>query len=209
MQISKPESQVGFTLIEVIIAVTLLALMAGILYGTFYLSHRAVQKTQARSEASQRLRSGTDFLAAYIRSAYPYRTSRQDAAVFFSGDESRLEFVSAFSLGMGGRGMARVSISADQEGDGAGLLILEEQVPVRLQGQTDSAGYRNSLVLSQEAQDFRIEYLDRRGGPQSWVPQWEGKEKRLLPRAVRFTFRGGAGEEVQWVFPIMMSVLAP
>jgi hypothetical protein len=29
-----------------------------------------------------------------------------------------------------------------------------------------------------------------------------------LPRAVRVSYRNGAGKEVRWVFPVMMSVLA-
>src|SRR3990167_2147741 len=70
-QISNFKSQIGFTLIEVTIAITLLALIAMTLYGAFYLGHRAVEKSQARSDESQKIRSREDLLAGYIRSAYP------------------------------------------------------------------------------------------------------------------------------------------
>lgn len=204
-----PKSAKGFTLIELSIAMTLLALIAMTLYGAFYLGHRSVEKAQARSEQSQQLRFVGDLLAGYIRSTYPYRPSLRDPAIFFSGMESQLTFVSALSSGMGGRGMSEIRISWEEEGDGAGLLTLEEQTPLRLEGQGEDAGYRNRVVLSQGVRTFRMDYLDSQSEAERWVEQWDGREKRALPRAVRFNLRGDRGEGIHWVFPIMMSVLAP
>ena len=201
------KSEFGFTLIEVAIAITLLALMTTILYGAFYLGHRAVEKWQLHSEESERLRSVGDFLGGYIRSAYPYRLTPRDPAIFFSGEETHLTFVSALSLGMGSRGMAKVSLSWDAEG--AGFLILEEEIPIRVESDGDGAGYRNSLVLRQGVSDLRVDYLDSKSKEERWVGEWDGEEKKALPRAVRINFRGDRGEEIYWVFPIMMSVLAP
>ncbi len=206
---SELKTQNGFTLIEVTIAMTLFALMAMILYGAFYLGHRAVDKAQIRSEESQRLRSVVDLLAGYIRSAYPYRPSLKDPSIFFSGEENRLTFVSALSSGMGGRGMSEISISWGGEGDGSGLLTLAEKIPVRVESEGDSGGYRNSVVLGQGVRGFRIEYLEPQSEEERWVEQWDGRERKLLPRAVRLKHRGERGEEIQWVFPTMMSVLAP
>lgn len=210
-QISYFKSQIGFTLIELAIAMTLMALIAVTLYGAFYLGQRAVVKSQSRSEESQRLRSAGELLAGYIRSAYPYRLAREGSSIFFSGQGDRLTFVSALSSGMGGRGMSEITISWDGEGDGTGSLILEEKMPVRVGGQGEGGGYRNSLVLGQEVQKLRIEYLDpqSQGEEERWVDQWEGGERKALPRAVRLNYRGEKGEEVRWSFPIMMSVLAP
>src|SRR3972149_3660134 len=104
-----PKSKIenGFTLIEVTIAITLLALIAMTLYGAFYLGHRAVEKSQARSDESQKIRSREDLLAGYIRSAYPVRFSRQTPEIYFSGQENRLEFVSALSSGRRGGELGR------------------------------------------------------------------------------------------------------
>ncbi len=205
----KLKTRNAFTLIEVTIAITLLALIAATLYGAFYLGQRAMVKSQIRSEESQRLRSAGDLLAASIRSAYPYRFSRADAAIFFSGQEDRLTFVSALSSGMGGRGMSEITISWEGEGSGTGLLALEEKIPLRLESEGENGGYRNSVILSQGIRDLRIDYLDPQREEESWVDKWDGKEKRALPRAVRFSFQDDKGEEVQWTFPVMMSVLAP
>ena len=208
-QISNLRSRNGFTLIELTIAMTLLALIVVTLYGAFYLSQRAVEKSQSRSEESQRLRAAGDLLAGYIRSAYPFRDSRQNQSIRFSGQGDRLAFVSALSSGMGGRGMSEITISWEGEEGGTGLLTLEEKIPLRSEGQEEGAGYRNSVIVGQGIRELRIEYLDPQGEEEHWVDQWDGKERKALPRAVRLNYLGEKGEEVRWSFPIMMSVLAP
>lgn len=199
------EQPSGFTLVEVAIAVTLLALMMMILHGAFYLGQGAIEKTRLQSEASQRVRSLPQFLGSYIRSAYPYRPLPGAPSFFFSGEEKRLSFVSAFSAGMGGRGFARVTLFWNEQADG--LLTLDEEIPLRLE--SEGAGHKNSVVLGQGIRDFHLNYLGLEGVQERWVERWEGKEQKTLPRAVRLRYRPERGPEVDWVFPVMMRVLAP
>jgi hypothetical protein len=105
--------------------------------------------------------------------------------------------------------MSEVTISWEGEEGGTGLLTLEEKIPLRLEGQEESAGYRNSVIVGQGIRGLRIEYLDPQGEEERWVDQWDGKERKALPRAVRLNYLREKGEEVRWSFPIMMSVLAP
>ena len=199
--------QVGFTLIEVMLALTLFALLGTILYGAISLGHRAVEKTEASFEKNQKLRSAVDLLGTYIRSSYPYRLSPQDPTLFYSGEETELSFVSAVSLTMGGRGLAKIHLSWDGQDDGAGVLQVEEQVPMRVSD--DSGGYTNSIVLTDQIASFRLTYLDPQNEKQDWVERWDPAERKTLPRAVRLNFRVRGDREVEWVFPIMMNVLAP
>jgi len=199
--------QVGFTLIEVMLALTLFALLGTILYGAISLGHRAVEKTEASFEKNQKLRSAVDLLGTYIRSSYPYRFSPQDPTPFYSGEETELSFVSAVSLTMGGRGLAKIHLSWDGQDDGAGVLQVEEQVPMRVSD--DSGGYTNSIVLTDQIAGFRLTYLDPQNEKQDWVERWDPAERKTLPRAVRLNFRVRGDREVEWVFPIMMNVLAP
>jgi prepilin-type N-terminal cleavage/methylation domain-containing protein len=205
----KPKN--GFTLIELTLAMTLAVMIVTLLYAAFYMGYRAMEKASSRSELSQRLRSIESFLGGYIRSAFPYRESSRGSNIFFSGEQDRLTFISALSIGMGGRGMSRVIISwSDEEG---GALILEEEIPVRLPSEEEEekengAGYRNRMVLWQGVRELRIEYLDPKREGEEWAEEWDGKERRVLPRAVRVGLRGEGQEEIRWVFPVMMSVLA-
>jgi len=198
----------GFTLIEVVLALTIFALMGTILYGAFSLGHSAVERSHSSFTRSQKLRSVSDLLASYVHSAYPYRESEQDQSVFFSGEAESLTFVSAYSHGMGGRGMAKISIAKDEAGDGRATLKLEESVPVRLSDEDGGAGQTHRLTIQENIRDFRLAYLDSQADVEQWEDRWDAKERRTLPRAVRFTFIDENGKEVRWVFPLMMTVLA-
>jgi general secretion pathway protein J len=199
----------GFTLIEVMLALSLFALLGAILYGALSLGQGATQKTQAAFEKNQHLRSVMDLLGSYIRSSYPLRAAPQDAAIFYQGGEQELSFVSAYSVALGGRGMARIHLQLDRGGsDGDGALTLAEELPAG----TDEGGggaYSHSFVLREGVAELHFAYLDAQPDKDEWAEKWDGQEKRTLPRAVRMTFRSAGGGESEWVFPIMMKVLAP
>ena len=197
----------GFTLIEVMLALSIFALMGAILYGAFSLSHRVVDRSQAAFERNQQQRSSVDLLGSYIRSTHPYRPSLQVAAVFYDGQPDELTFVSSFSLTMGGRGMSKIHILWDRSRDDIGPITLEEEVPVRLDSDSDPGGYRNSIVLQEDVKDVRLAYLDPTTEEEKWEERWDAKEKRVLPRAVRLSYRNRMDHEIRWVFPVMITVL--
>jgi prepilin-type N-terminal cleavage/methylation domain-containing protein len=203
-------SRDAFTLIEVLLALMIFSLMGTILYGAFSLGHSAVERTQGAFAKNQKLRSFGDLLGGYIRSTHPYRASAQDPAIFFEGAQDSLAFVSALSLAMGGRGMAKIEISVDGGEDEAGALRLTEQTPVRF-GEGEEAGEgapRSTIRLEEDVRELRFAYLDPESNDENWEEVWNGQERRMLPRAVRLSYRNKDGKEVRWVFPIMMSVLA-
>ncbi|MGB7949855.1 MAG: type II secretion system protein GspJ [Candidatus Binatia bacterium] len=206
------ESQKGFTLVEVILALTIFALMGTVLYGAFSLSHSAVERSQRSFERSQKLRSVDETLGSYIRSAYPYRSSPQGSAIVFSGQQAELTFVSSFSLAMGGRGMAIVRLFWEGDDDRAGKLRLEEETPVRIAGEDfnkEQQGIRNSMVVLEGLKELRMTYLDPESDQEKWEESWDAQERNRLPRAVRVHYRTGEGREAQWVFPVMMTLWAP
>ena len=198
----------GFTLIEVVLALSIFALMGAILYGAFSLGHTAVAKSDANSTRNQKQRVIADLLGSYIRSTFPYRDSPQEQSVFFDGESDRLTFVSAYSQAMGGRGMARINIVVDEDTNGRAALKLEESAPVRLSSDTGSAGQGYSVVMQENIREFRLAYLDPQAEDENWEERWDGREKRVLPRAVRLSYLNDNGKEVRWTFPVMMSVLA-
>jgi prepilin-type N-terminal cleavage/methylation domain-containing protein len=199
----------GFTLLEVVLALTLFALLGAILYGAFAVGHRAAEKVQVSFDGNQKFRSAIDLLGSYIRSSHPYRSSPQDQEVFYVGEETAVEFVSAFSLAQGGRGMAKIRIYAES-GQGNGQVIrLEEQVPVRIKQETAIGGIVNTLVLRERVSGFRLAYLDPQDQLEHWLERWDKDERKGIPRAVRLSYRNESGKEVQWTFPVMMTVLAP
>jgi len=198
----------GFTLIEVVLAITIFAIMGGVLYGAFSLGHTAVEKSEKNFDRNQKTRSMGDLLATYIRSGYPYRESIQEQTIYFEGERENLTFVSAYSHAMGGRGMAKISIDKSDGANGGALVRLAESAPVRLGGEGGEGGQRHSLAILEGVRDFQLAYLDAEGDKENWEERWDGKERRRLPRAVRMTFIDAEGREVRWVFPFMLAVLS-
>lgn len=191
--------QSGFTLIELMVAITLLALMVAILYGAFFLGHRAAEKARVRFDKSQTLRAVGEYLGALIRSAFPYQAAGE-GAVPFSGEKEQLSFVSAVSMGVEGQGVAKISLSWS---GGGGDVVLVEETPVWAEG------LGKSVTLWEAAEDLTLEYLDSQNEEERWLTEWDGATKRSLPRAVRLSLRESGGRELRWVFPIMVQVLAP
>jgi prepilin-type N-terminal cleavage/methylation domain-containing protein len=206
-RVASRRSQAGFTLIEVVLALAIFGLIGAILYGAFSLTQGALSKSQASFERNQKLRSFSDLLGSYIRSSYPYRASAQDQTIFYQGEEDSLTFVSSFSLAMGGRGMAKIHIYRAGEANQNGSLKLEEESPVRI-NDADEGGESNSITLQEGIGSLRIAYLDPQNADETWEDSWDGQERRMLPRAVRFTYRAQDGHEARWVIPIMMTVLS-
>ena len=198
----------GFTLIEVVLAITIFALMGGVLYGAFSLGHSAVEKSAASFSRNQRTRSIGDLLATYIRSAYPYRGGTQDQAIFFTGEQQSVTFVSSYSHAMGGRGMAKIAIEKEEVDNGRARVRLAETAPVRVSGDVNDGGQRHSLVILEGVRDFQLAYLDAEGEKENWEESWDGAARRRLPRALRMTFIDADGKEVRWVFPLMLAVLS-
>jgi prepilin-type N-terminal cleavage/methylation domain-containing protein len=202
-------SQHGFTLLEVTLALTIFALMGGILFGAFSLGLTAVERSEVHFERNQRLRSFDDLIGGYIRSSYAYRASPQDAAVYYNGGTDKLSFVSSYSLALGGRGMALVQLSWNGGENGEGAITIEEQVPVRFNDEDALAelGQRSRVVIAERVRGLRLAYLDPQSADEQWEERWDAAEKRMLPRAVRLSYRLASGEEIRRVFPIMVAVL--
>jgi prepilin-type N-terminal cleavage/methylation domain-containing protein len=200
-------AQSGFTLIEVVLALTIFALMGAILYGAFSLGHSAVEKSEANSTRNQKQRAAIELLGNYIRSTFPYKESVQDQAVYFTGESDGVTFVSAYSQAMGGRGMARIRLGKEENGDQRAVLRVEETAPVRISDE-GGGGSTHGVALDADMREVRFAYLDPQGDDEKWEERWDGRERRALPRAVAIHFVNANGEEARWVFPVMMTVLA-
>jgi len=200
----------GFTLVEVILAMTVLALVTAICYGAFHLGIRAIERGEVAVVGAQRLRVATDVIIRQIKSAVPYAARNRDEDVypFFFGGATWMTFVTATGL-EGGGGLARVSY---QVVDDPPRLVVTESAfftPDQLgRDPVDKRGDRKAVLL-ENFRDLRFEYMLSDGIDTEWRSDWNSHDEESLPAAVRILVDGSPGLETdRWgqEIPIMATL---
>ncbi|HLK88921.1 MAG TPA: type II secretion system protein GspJ [Polyangia bacterium] len=201
----------GFTLLEVMLAMTALALVAAICYGAFHLGVRAVQRGEVAVVTAERLRVASDVLIRQIKStvAYPARNRDEDIYPYFVGTATSMTFVTAAGL-QGGGGLTRVVYRLEEAPPR--LLLEESQAfsPDTLGREpVDKPGDRATVLLD-GFRSLSFQYMLNDGGDTSWQSSWDGQNEEMLPAAVRILVKGMPGLEVDtWgqEIPIMCTTV--
>ena len=191
-------ARAGFTLLEIVIALTALALITVICYGAFHLGIRAMERGEVAVVAAQRLRVATDVIIRQIKSIVPYKARNRDDEeyVFFMGTASSMAFITSAGL-EGGGGLTRVVY---QVIDNPPRLVMSESpfFSSRALGRepVDQPGL-HSAVLLEDFRSLKFEYLFYEGVEPEWRTEWNGHdEEDMLPVAVRVLVDGIPGLEV-------------
>ncbi len=200
----RPARCTGFTLLEVVLALVILSLLALMVYGAFYVGHRAVIAGERDADLNQRMRVAEEILGRQIRATvYYFARHEEDHVPFFFGTADGMSFVTASPQSRGGTGLAAVTYRVID-----GMLLLEERVGFTVDDLYDppSDARVERAVLLQGFSRLEFEYLPREEADAEWQPGWDAREEDTLPAAVRVTVEGlsffGGGAWIQEV-PIM------
>jgi general secretion pathway protein J len=202
--------QEGFTLLELLLAMSALAMLAAICYGAFHLGFRAVERGEVAVVTAQRLRAASDVLIRQIKSAvaYPARNREEDIYPYFVGTATSMTFITAAGLS-GGGALTRVIYQVVDE---PLRLVLQESkffTPDSLgRDPLDKPGEQQAVVFD-GFRSFRFEYMMNDGVDTEWLPEWNGQDEEALPGAIRILVDGMAGMEVDtWgqEIPVMVAL---
>jgi len=180
----------GFTLIELVIAITLSIVIVVILLAAMRLAYKSQEKGAERVDITQRTRILGDRLTWLIRGAYPFFVRKPDEKkLFFEGESGKIGFVttSVDSYGKGpedSAGLKWVSVFADRDG-----LKIREKVFFLEDVFEDKDG--KVYLLDPEVKKLEFEYYDvpegeKKGDQGDWVSEWDPDEKEYIPAAVKF-----------------------
>lgn len=127
--------EAGVTLIELLIAVTLVAALATGMLMALRVGLSAMDKSSARLMANRRAASVERILESQVGGIMPVKAQCRPGAEspsalvpFFQGDEQSMRFVSSYSLQQGGRGMPMIlefQVIPGEEGRGVRLVVNE------------------------------------------------------------------------------------
>jgi general secretion pathway protein J len=175
----------GFTLLEMVVAMTLVAAMAGILAVAFRMASASTGRGGDVTRQMARLRAGIAVVERALRSADAMPLATGDKPVpYFRGERTRLRFLSACppSAASGG-GLRLLSLFGSES---AGLALADAS-PFRVDGADGWEGRDGARPILPGATEIAFSYSAGPGkdGAWEWDESWDAAEKGALPAAVR------------------------
>lgn len=184
----------GFTLIEVMIALTLLGLLMSVLFSGLRLGASSWDRAEEVARRSADRAQIGAFLQRHLERAEPVFISRADGrgerlALAFDGRPDRLSWVAALPAHRGGGGLHWMSLDISRSGQGEGLVL---EYRLWHPDTIDNAAEPERQLLLEGVESLGVEFLgiDPRDGIPVWTDSWQDRTE--LPRLVRLRVQHGA-----------------
>jgi prepilin-type N-terminal cleavage/methylation domain-containing protein len=208
----KRDSRAGVTLIEILIAVSLLSLLSVGMLVAMRLGFNTMDKTDAKLVRNRRVANSRQIIESEITGftasmAYYHPKPLETSAIpFLQAEEKTMRFLTSYSIDEGWRGRPQIAVMQvipGENGEGVRLIVNEtpytgpEQAGLNVVGIEQNptgppiihyaaveAGAQ-SFVLADRLAYCRFWYLEKRALPpfQGWGPGWTFSQ--ILPLAVR------------------------
>jgi general secretion pathway protein J len=179
----------GFTLVELLVALALMALLTAVLFGGLRFGLRAWEVGGGRMEASDRRQQAQELLRGLLAEARP-PVAGGALAPAFEGAPERLAFVAPLPAHRGPGGLYRFTLSV-VAGQGGGRLVLAWQP---YDGDARAGAPADRAVLLERVAALRLDFFGAAGpaAPRRWQARWAVPDR--LPELVRLRLERGAGE---------------
>jgi general secretion pathway protein J len=178
--------EAGFTLLELLIATSLLAFISIGLYGGLHFGVRAWERNRDYVEATHNVLFVQEFLRRTLASAVPQlMASPTGRYADFRGSPARIEFIgpAPASLIEGGRARIILAVTRDPEGQKLSMAATPELAP------TDAVARPHHEELFGRVEAIRFSYFGEQAG--DLAPQWhdEWENEVALPALIRISIR--------------------
>lgn len=198
----------GFTLIELTVALVLLALMASVLYGALSLAGTSWDRGEAKVQQTAEMRLTEDFLRATLASQHPLRFQKVlEKPLYFVGVNDSLSYAVALS-GRAGAGTYYFKVAVTPNGESS-RLTLARVIPDYAATQLPDLG-NDFSVLADGIAEVRFGYFGRDPGAvdavaPTWRDRWDDPQR--LPDLIRVDVKPIQG--APWPTLIVEPRLAP
>jgi general secretion pathway protein J len=182
------KSSRGFTLIEMVIATSLLALGLAIAFGALHSAGRATAKSEAAAQREEHLRAAQGFLRTQLSAALPIPfefNGETGSATFMRLQPGKLEFVATMPGYLARGGPYKQTLEFVQGEDGEQLRFQQQQLSA--DGPLDAEREPVVLLDGIEEGSFEVRTIDEHSRPGRWQDEWETSAQ--LPPQVRVRVR--------------------
>jgi len=182
----------GFTLLELLISLTILGVIVVIIFGAFRIGIRAWEKGEKDVESRQRQRIVLDLIKRQLASICLREVKdANQQALLLKGDNKSIEFVSYIPMVPGnqfGTVYVKYMVKPEDGGEREQLVFWEKNI-VLLNKETDMNDLHEDdfFVLFPRVQSIVFEYLKGRTDEETWQWQqtWDQTIDEGFPRAIR------------------------
>jgi general secretion pathway protein J len=188
----------GFTLVELLLALTLMSMLLALAYGGLRASTRAADRGQAILEDSSRIRMAHQFVRRQLNQVAPLVFAQNEDGserTVFVGEPDRIRFVAPMPgyLGFGGPQVQELAIV---EGPDGLELVLSHAL---LQGFDEQYLYeRLPILLLEDIRAARFSFLgrDEDGELTGWMTLWA--DGNVLPESISLEIEFTEDVYLQW-----------
>ena len=177
----------GFTLLELTVALLLLALMSSVLYGTLSLSANSWDRGESKTNQVSDMRLTEEFLRQVLSAQVPLRLHKVlEQPLYFQGKSDSLAFAAALPGRVGG-GTYYFRLELTPSGESSQLTLSRTIPDYAATALPDFSGAEHSILADRVAQ-VRFAYFGRDPDSNdanipSWRDRWD--DAQILPLLIR------------------------
>jgi general secretion pathway protein J len=184
----------GFTLLELLIAITLLGFILTLLFGGMRLGARSWDISERHADQGERLALTQNFLRRQLSEIRPYHWPKKlSAGLAFVGEPQRVQLVAPLAARSAPGGLYLIEVELVHE-QGLGRLVMKRAFPLPDSGDFAALERAEKVVLAEQVQSVSFAYYGAPVGEEApqWQDRWNSAGSRLpyLIR-VRLTLSNG------------------
>lgn len=194
-------NQAGFTLLELLVALTLLGLVLAVVFGELRFAARAWDATDAKIDRNGELLSVHSFVRQRFQQVHVTPQNRkqddEDSPVVFDGNSRSMVFLGTMPASISDGGFYEISLSSEIGQDGTNLFVSWR--PFDADGTASVAdGPDNSRVLLRGLREVRFSYFGRTGDDLAaqWWDTWPSRD--AAPSLIRMRLSFADGDPRSW-----------
>lgn len=184
----KKQSCVGFTLLEVMLAMVLLSIMVVLLFSSLRISAESWDKGESKIAEVNTKAVVYHFFKRYIPVIRPLWNdfSESDRTLSFQGGRDEFSFVSVFSASADRKGLQLFEIKFDKAEKDIKVVLTPFYPTIE-----NAEWKREEVILLENVEKFKVSYFakedfDSNG---SWVSNWQGKNNLPLLIKIKITLQ--------------------